>query len=348
MNKLNLILTLCAVVLASCTKQHSNTIPDWPWADPSDTTDVTPTDTTAVGEAWTDVSADYASLPSHIRIFKAPATLQGQNAIAYIADVDLAVASFEVWSINAPTLNGSSEPLLTPAEVYGQEGKPSVVINAGFFYTYSGKSYSSSLAVSNSTLLSPNINYASQDWVTMYYPTRGVFLEHSDGTYETAWTYWKDASHHWVYQNPAQNSWSDKPLQQPSATFPEEGKDFEAVNGIGGGPVLIKGGEIINSYKAELFDGESGIFCDSRHPRTAIGLTADKHLVLFVCEGRQMTEGVPGFTTEEVANILKDYGCTEALNLDGGGSSLMLVQGNEMIKPSDGQERAVGSGVYIK
>lgn len=333
----NTLLLAWALVFGACTPQHSNTIPDWPWSDPDD-----------VVEGWTDVSTDFSSLPSHIRILKSSSTLQGQNAIAYIADVDLSVAGFEVWSINAPDLQGSDEPLLTPLEVYGNEGKPSVVINAGFFYTSSGKSYSSSLAVSNSVLLSPNINYASQDWKTMWHPTRGVFLQHSDGTYETAWTYWKSESEHWIYQNPAKNSWGAKPLQTPSATFPEEGKSFEAVNGIGGGPVLLKGGEVINSYRAELFDGESGILCDSRHPRTAIGITSEKHLVLFVCEGRNMTEGVPGFTTEEVANILKDYGCTDALNLDGGGSSLMLVQGQEMIKPSDGHERSVGSCVYVK
>ena len=69
---------------------------------------------------------------------------------------------------------------------------------------------------------------------------------------------------------------------------------------------------------------------------------------MFVCEGRNMTEGVKGFTTEEVAEIMKELGCVEAINLDGGGSSCMLVNGKETIKVSDGSQRAVASAVMFK
>jgi len=348
------MLAIVSLALVSCDdKKKKNTIPDgWPWPTPvaSDSTDKpsTPTDPVEQTSEWTDVSSDYGTLPGYVKILKAPSKLADKNAVAFIADVDLSQQSFSVWSINAPDLNGSDEPLLTPMQVYNAQDKPSVVINAGFFYTDSGRSYSSSLAVSEGKLLSPNINYASQDWVTMYYPTRAVFLEHADGSYEAAWTYWRDASQHWIYQEPAANSWSKSPLKAPNASTPSAGKAFEAVNGIGGGPVLLKGGEIRNTFVEELFDGPSGIMCEGSHPRTAIGITGEKHLVLFVCEGRNMTEGVPGYTTEEVALILKDYGCTDAINLDGGGSTLMLVNGTELIKPSDGKERKVASCIYIK
>ena len=55
-----------------------------------------------------------------------------------------------------------------------------------------------------------------------------------------------------------------------------------------------------------------------------------------------MTTGVAGMTTENVANIMKTLGCTDAINLDGGGSSCMLVNGQETIKTSDssGDERS--------
>jgi exopolysaccharide biosynthesis protein len=61
-----------------------------------------------------------------------------------------------------------------------------------------------------------------------------------------------------------------------------------------------------------------------------------------------MTPGVKGLTTAKVADILKALGCTEALNLDGGGSSCMIVNGKETIKPSDGNERSVLDACYIK
>ena len=71
-------------------------------------------------------------------------------------------------------------------------------------------------------------------------------------------------------------------------------------------------------------------------------------MIMFVCEGREMTKGVFGLTTADVANVLLDLGCVEAINLDGGGSSCMLVCGKQTIKVSDGTQRAVGSTIMIK
>ena len=67
-----------------------------------------------------------------------------------------------------------------------------------------------------------------------------------------------------------------------------------------------------------------------------------------MCEGRQKTSGVYGLTTADIANVLLDLYCVEAINLDGGGSSCMLVNGKETIKVSDGSQRAVGSTIMLK
>ena len=61
-----------------------------------------------------------------------------------------------------------------------------------------------------------------------------------------------------------------------------------------------------------------------------------------------MTEGVAGMTTEDVAKVMKSLGCVDAMNLDGGGSSCMLINGQETIKGTDGAQRAVASAVVIK
>ncbi len=60
-----------------------------------------------------------------------------------------------------------------------------------------------------------------------------------------------------------------------------------------------------------------------------------------------MKPKVAGFTTQEVADILKSLGCIQAVNLDGGGSSCMLVNGKETIRPSDGVQRRVASALMI-
>ena len=180
-----------------------------------------------------------------------------------------------------------------------------------------------------------------------YYPTRAALVESESGDIDACWTY-KTWDNHFMYPSPAENTWESKPAAQPSVTYPAGGKTFAAKTAIGGGPLLIDGGMFKDTYVEELFNGGSGIGPDTDQPRTAMGVTSDRKMILFVCEGRQMTDGVKGLKTADVANVLLDLGCVEAINLDGGGSSCMLVCGKETIKVSDGSQRAVGSTVMIK
>jgi exopolysaccharide biosynthesis protein len=100
---------------------------------------------------------------------------------------------------------------------------------------------------------------------------------------------------------------------------------------VGGGPVLLQDGEINISNNKELKFAGKGI--NDKHPRTAMGYTKDGKLIILVIEGRNKEAG--GATLTQEAQIFKDLGCWEALNLDGGGSSCMLVNGKETIKVSD-------------
>lgn len=344
-----IISILLLLGFTGCT-ETSGEAQDWPWQDqeveqPETSEDVTEDDATIA--KWTDVSADYGTLPEYIKVYKSPEMLEGKKAVAYVTIADMVSAQWDIWSINDADMSGTTDSFKTPATVYA-EGKWPVVINAGFFYASGGKNYSASLAVRESEVLAYNINYASEDWVTIYYPTRAAFLESEDGKFNACWTYYKSGGKHYMYSSPADNSWEARPAKTPSVAYPDGAETFEAKTAIGGGPLLIDNGKFKNTYVEELFNGASGIGPDTNQPRTAIGVTSDKKMVLFVCEGRQMTEGVAGLTTEDVANVLLDLGCVEAINLDGGGSSCMLINGKTTIKVSDGSQRAVGSTIMIK
>jgi exopolysaccharide biosynthesis protein len=65
-----------------------------------------------------------------------------------------------------------------------------------------------------------------------------------------------------------------------------------------------------------------------------MGYTKEGALIIMVIQGRMKGIAV-GATLTETAMLLKDIGCVGAINLDGGGSSCMLVNGKETIKPSD-------------
>jgi hypothetical protein len=124
-----------------------------------------------------------------------------------------------------------------------------------------------------------------------------------------------------------------------------EWKWWNMKTAVGGGPTLIHDGKIrITNREEQLFPGGE----NDRHPRTAMGYTLNGRLIILVIQGR--FPGVAeGATLKEEAKILLDLGCYEALNLDGGGSSCLLVNGKETILPSDKEgQRPVPSVFIIK
>lgn len=325
----------------SCGERYPNR--EWEWnEDKEEQEDPNPA---IVAQGWTAVN-NLGNLPQYIQVYKSPDKLDNKKAIAYIAVADMTKAKFEVlgdiaYSKEANGYGGKS--LKTPSEFYNSYSNP-IVINAGLFYASGGFYYSQNLVIRDGQLLAPNQNYYSKDWVTMWYPTLGAFCQMKDGTFQTTWTYQTSDKTNYCYPAPAANNIANPPLAVPSSSFPAGAKVLEATTAIGGVTVLLRAGEIKNTYVEEMLD----ISAVSNQPRTAIGATANKKMIIFVCEGRNMTEGVAGLTTANVAKIMKDLGCTEALNLDGGGSSCMLVNGKETIKGSDGKQRKVLTAVGIK
>ena len=82
---------------------------------------------------------------------------------------------------------------------------------------------------------------------------------------------------------------------------------------------------------------------DERHPRTAIGFSEDCQRIYFVVvDGRQTPSA--GATLRDMADIFRSLGAANAVNLDGGGSSIMMVNDEVLNHPSDGPIRAVGNG----
>jgi exopolysaccharide biosynthesis protein len=115
---------------------------------------------------------------------------------------------------------------------------------------------------------------------------------------------------------------------------------------VAGGPILVQESNIAISNNQELKFGGKAI--NDKHPRTAMGYTSDDKLIFLVIEGRFPGKS-EGATLTEEAIILRDLGSVEALNLDGGGSSCLLVNGKETIHPSDKEgERAVPAVIMIK
>lgn len=103
---------------------------------------------------------------------------------------------------------------------------------------------------------------------------------------------------------------------------------------VSGHPTLLHRGALVGSPGDPL--------CTNRNPRTVLGLTEDhRTLIVMVVDGRRA--GAAGMTCDEMAYVMALEGAFDAVALDGGGSSTMVVNGAVMNRPSDGRERTVGT-----
>jgi uncharacterized protein YigE (DUF2233 family) len=118
-------------------------------------------------------------------------------------------------------------------------------------------------------------------------------------------------------------------------TIPTDGplRLQDCTNIIASTPLLIKDGLIVPSIK----DNKSE-FYTKKHPRSAIGILKNRSLLLVVVDGRSNESA--GMTLVELAEYMFDEGCITALNLDGGGSSTMVLRDIIMNKPS-GREKNI-------
>ena len=124
----------------------------------------------------------------------------------------------------------------------------------------------------------------------------------------------------------------DVTLRTSLRQFPD--RDIALKEMVGGSDHLIMRDGIFREDWAE------------RHPRTCVGMSADSTRVFFVVIDGRWAESV-GVTLKEAYGIFQALGAAHAVNLDGGGSSCMVV-GDEVVNhPSDGSVRAVGNGFVL-
>lgn len=111
---------------------------------------------------------------------------------------------------------------------------------------------------------------------------------------------------------------------------------------VGGFPMLLRDGIAVVDRTRDMIPG----FSEKRHPRTVVARRADGTVMLVAVDGRR--EGSAGMTLDELTNFMKALGASDALNLDGGGSTTMVVDGRVVNHPSDKEgERAVSNVLLL-
>ncbi|MCL5035195.1 MAG: phosphodiester glycosidase family protein [Bacteroidetes bacterium] len=115
---------------------------------------------------------------------------------------------------------------------------------------------------------------------------------------------------------------------------------------LAGWPGIVRNGKNVAESEAES-EGTIPGFAGKRHPRTSIGVSRDgTEVLLVVVDGR--TKKSIGVTLPELADLMMKFGAYDAVNMDGGGSSTMAIEGKVVNAPSDAAgERPVSDALVV-
>ena len=277
---------------------------------------------------WKNVSQEYGELPKSIKVFSSLDLLDGAPSILYYAEIDSKDRKNNFF------VDTSSKRRLTPSQYFSRNSNPYVVVNCSFFEFVQNRNVN--LIVQNSKIVgfdTPTVSRRGKDTLTYMHTLGSAFGIYKNRKMDIAFNY-NDSNLvvPYVLQSPYKpmiDSSRNLSLNHPSLAGL---KTWKVQQAFGGGPVLVQEGNIsISNNEERKFAGKA---IADKHPRTAIGYTKDGRMIILAVQGR-MKGLAEGATLPQMAKILVDLGCVEAMNLDGGGSSCMLINGKETIKPSD-------------
>ncbi len=270
---------------------------------------------------WTEIGSFY-NLPAGVKLYEGTRT--SPKLKAYYFDVDLNSPKIAV----RPYVTSSPSTVNVLTSRFGAYA----AINGGFF----GGSTSYSTVVYPNEVKAQNVGSVTRN--NQSYPViRSFFGVKTDKQPSVDWIYHFNNTIQGIYtfNQPLQYAYNaPSPLPTPQQS---QGSVYQnLLVGIGGGPTLVKNGQVHITYNEEIMWG-SGVGLDNRDPRTAVGYTADKHVIMIVADGRQTDS--EGLSLTELAQVFINLGCVEAMNLDGGGSTQMALGNQFMNSPSE--QRAV-------
>jgi hypothetical protein len=140
-------------------------------------------------------------------------------------------------------------------------------------------------------------------------------------------------------------SFISKQGDDPISSFYTDGTTWALADDIVGGvPQLIRNGKIDITWQQEK---AAKSFAEMRHPRTAVAKLKDGKFLMMTVDGRQPGVSV-GMTLQELADYILSLGATDAMNLDGGGSTTMFLDGKVVNTTSDKEgERKVSDAIVV-
>lgn len=271
-------------------------------------------------------------LPEAISVYETEDKVFGRNFRAWYATASLKDSGVE-FRTNVPAVTSTIDE--QAASFYGD---CHVLVNGGYFASglHTGLAIDDFRVTGGINNQRGSIIPSEPENSEIYATTRGVFGTDDNGSPAVFWANGSGLSV--KYFN------APVPSVKGEAKYPSDPQTWKSASNahwfpraaISAAPVLLKDGKCPFDFTStgrganyyftnyefvadDIFG--SSVICD----RTAVGATDDGKVILFICDGR--TASSPGLNLIELARVMKGLGCVDALNLDGGGSTGMVVEG---------------------
>jgi len=305
---------------------------------------------------WINVSTGYAPLPATVQVFKTTDSLDGKPFVAYYVKAKLKDKKLD---FTADTTSGRR---FTPTQFYEKNNQPLVVVNSTFFNF--DKNQNLNLVIKDGKMVAYNVHtipMKGKDTFQYRHPLGSALGISRQRKANVAWTFtdsskqfpyalgwrsklFKDSMSVFTLETAQKNTIIIPTEVGPKIIYPNMLKQWKVRTAVGGGPVLVQYGRLLITNEEEFkFTGKA---INDKHPRTLMGYTNDGYLIIMAIQGR--FPGIAdGATLVQEAKLMIELGCYEALNLDGGGSSCLLINGKETITPSDKSGQRPVPAVFI-
>jgi len=210
-----------------------------------------------------------------------------------------------------------------------------VAVNGGYFTMDVTPALAVGLLISDYVTWKPATHAVKRDTLSFEIARAAIGFTEDDRIVFSYATSRDSSNYAWDHPLPNRPGHPAAPLDYQNA------REWMIRDAIGAGPALVKDGAMHVTSDEEVFFGTT---IPEVHPRTAAGVNADGDLLLMVVDGRQPESR--GVSLEELATLMIEVGAVQAINLDGGGSSALVVNDTLLNRPQgDTVQRQVMSAL---
>ncbi|HXV85384.1 MAG TPA: phosphodiester glycosidase family protein [Gemmatimonadales bacterium] len=278
--------------------------------------------------AWRPLTSVNTSLPAQVQVFHGVNDSVPLRAWYVLIDDSGSEIETEV------RVSDDSLDRRETVSSFGRDPGACVAVNGGYFSMERTPAVHAGLLVVDGRVVAPATATVTRD--SLSYPAARAAIGWTAGGVQIRWA---------STRGDTVVAWDAPPANRPGHPAPPlewaRAARWPVTHALAAGPALVVNGDLRVTADEEVFFGSS---IPAVHPRTAAGRTATGELIWMVVDGRQPQSR--GVSLEELARLMRSAGAVEALNLDGGGSSALVVNGVLLNRPAGGTlEREVMSAL---